>query len=200
MALFVEPAAMPNTDPTESQARDEVLSQLRGCGIAESRVSLEYADAHQDFIVTVSGAGFSDTQLECVVKMALKTGYFTNFPDKAARERFLPMWGEASRRQSVDDARQWLQDQGKLGSLPLFDPAKGSLSSYAQQLEAFCGVAPKLGLTVYNDTTLTPNIPDLDKLNDWPISDEQFTCLMNAATGSNLHEHGIFFGFIGNAA
>jgi hypothetical protein len=191
---------MSNIDPTASQAREEVLSQLRGCGIAEDQVSVQDDDTMQDFVVTVAGTSFSDAQLECVVKMTMKTGFFTYFPDEASRERFLPMWGKASDSRSFDDARQWLQEQGKLANLPVFDPARDTLASYAQQLEGFCGVAPTLGLSVHDDTTLTPNFPDIDKMDDWPVSNEQFTCLMNAATGSNLRDHGIFFGFIGNEA
>ena len=146
----------------------------------------------------VRSKSLSDTQLRClgeVQRSTLSPIVFFESPELSRRHH------ELEREAGRQEARAWLRERGLIDSLPVYNPKTEGLAEYARRIEAFCRIEPGTMLMMHELGPLTVRPECLEQeLNEMPTEAEndQFICLLNAIAASNLEEHGIGFGFIGN--
>lgn len=182
---------MPDETNAEEQFRARVLSELATCGVSPDHVSIQYEDELQDFSVRIGSAApkLSEDQAYRVAGLSLG-GLYIFFEDADANSEYQRAAGELLRVKSRNEAVAWLASQNLLETLPLFDPAIGDLASYAKRLEEHCGLLQGSILEVYSASMLTIR-------RDGRIDSGALRCISHAVAASNVEEHGIIFGIIG---
>lgn len=160
----------------------------------------------QEDVVRISKGGGSVTasQLECIANASVATTHYVFFNAEAVQTRYASIYWNLVERADIANARAALRTQNRLETVPVPQAGK-PLGVYAQAVETYCGVTPGTLLTALNDNMLTFKKDGLGRITANGIepgaaSDLQFQCIMNATTAAQLKSHGIFFGFIGNAA
>ena len=197
LLLLAGKAPMTEQFPGNDKFAADVRAQLARCGVEPKLVSVRYESVMQDYAVTISESvlHLTDAQLACVAQFAVSTGRWIGFADAMLAQRYGPLYEAATSRDAREAAANWLSARSLLAGLPVFDPARQSLAAFAQDLERHCGVERGSVLVVLDDKLLTVRP---GSLKPSMIVDDAVSCLMNAVTASNLEEHGVSFGFIGN--
>lgn len=194
LAVAIAAGAIMSQPQNDREARyiQEVRQRIGACGFAANMVQVEYQDLLQDHEVTISTKAreLHEEQYACLAALVAETGWIVTLADETARSRF---W-EATQRVARVAARRRLSERGLLDRLPTYDPGRQDLAAYARAVEELCGIDPGTVLLAQSSSTLT-----MHPLNDDQLSFADLSCLMDAVSASNLHEHSVFFGFVGNA-
>ena len=163
-------------------------------------VQITYAEDLQSELIVVKTNAVTDEQIRCLATVERASPYpVVLFEDETVGARSSVL----QRQEERAVAREWLNQRGRLADLPSYDPNRESLSTYAQRLEAFCGIEPGTILTVHDLGVLTFKQEWIEAGLHQPVltgDDEKFQCLLKAVSASNLEEHGVGFGFVGTEA
>lgn len=197
-ALAILLAAQPVEDiafgdvptPTAASVKAEALGKLVRCGIKAAQLRTETDAAsgqHSVFIVTPAARITAPTYI-CLARASMEDGAPVDFDDPEATQLFWRSHDAANREFS----REKMEQAGLMARLPRYDPAKQSLAEYAGLLDKLCGIAPGKGFIVSGPAWLTVLNPM------YAGSDAPPPCLLDAASASNLHEHGVTYGYVGN--
>lgn len=173
----------------------QVIGQLGECGIEASAIRTEYADDLQSDIVIIDRTTppLSEQDMECV-RNAVPAWYaYVQFENEATEAAFRRSTDASSRREGRMAAQQWLEAHGLLTTLPMYRTEDQSIEQYAERLEEHCSIRPGTALQVYSAGLLTLKSSYLES-----PSPPSFECLWNAVQASNIEEHGVSFGFVGN--
>jgi len=170
-------------------------SDLRGCGIDETRAIVEHDENIEDRETGISGAkAVPDDQMRCIAAAAARRGYFIEFVDPALNGRFAALAAPQMREARRKFARDWLAEHNLLGKLPVYDSNEG-LDSFAVRVELFCGFAPHAALQSSGPKTLTIVSSVLRRA---PSPEAKVECLLMVFGASDLDSAGVSYGFIGN--
>ena len=185
--------------PIDATPQQQVVSAVAECGMAQDSFSVDI-DGGGDIYVFVRSPDLSDTSLRCLSASERRKPYpIVLFETESITRRYQRFQNALARQES----REWLRDHGKLAGIPEFNPNAESLDQFARKLEGFCGFQLGVVLKVVSPTLLstqgTWNEETLAGRRS-PGDEQRFECLLNAIWASNLGEHKIGFGFIGNEA
>lgn len=174
-----------------SDAAGAFKSDLRTCGVDQSRAIDDNEDDPENREVGVAGSSpVSDGQLSCLAAAAAKGAYFIEFADPNLNARFTKIAAARMAEAGRKMGRDWLAGHGLLGQLPSYEPGRETLGSYVGRLERLCGAAPGSALTVDSPKTI--------RLSFRPGDVQTAQCIPMALAASNLAQHGVIYGFIGN--
>jgi hypothetical protein len=178
----------------EENFQARVLLELGACGLAPDDVSIEYEDELQDFSVRIyeTAPKLNHDQLACVARLELG-GLTISFEDGEADAQFRSVAQSALKAKAREEAIVWLAERNLLETLPLFDPARSDLASYANLLEEHCGLARGSILEVY-----APNLLTIRR--DVDFRSDELRRISHAVAASNLSDHEIAFGVIGSTS
>lgn len=170
-------------------------SDLRACGIDETRAIVEHDEDIEDRETGISGSQpVSDDQMRCVAGAAARRGYFVEFADPILNGRFEALAAPQMREAGRKAARDWLAAHNLLDKLPVYNRDEG-LDSFAVRLELFCGFTPHAALQLSGPKTLTIVSSALPLA---PSRSAKAECLLMALGASDLDSAGVSYGFIGN--
>lgn len=191
--------------PIDPQILVTLEAAVDRCGVPRAEVEISYQEDLQSEEIRVASRALSDAQVACLGALRATAPFpIVTFESLAAAERDLALTNDAERVAS----RAWLEQQGMLERLPVFDRANDTPIAFARRLEQFCGIQPGDALMLHGLTgviTLNPDwitqgalgLPDTPSDNG---REQQFTCLMHAMAASDVDKHGVRLGFIGNEA
>jgi hypothetical protein len=185
---------VPQETTGDENFRAQVLAELAGCGVASDNVSIQYEDELQDFSIRIRGAAskLNPDQLTCIARLELG-GLIISFEDREADAKFRSVARSALTAKAREEAIVWLTERNLLEGLPLFDPATGDLTSYANRLEEHCGLAGGSILEVHSPNLLTIR-------RDADFRSDTLRLISHAVAASNLSDHSIAFGILGSDA
>ncbi len=170
-------------------------SDLRACGIEDTRAIVEHDEDVEDRETGISGSKpVSDDQMRCVAGAAARRGYFVEFADPVLDARFAMLAAPQMREAGRKAARDWLADRNLLDKLPVYSRNEG-LGSFAVRVEHFCGFTPHTALqlsgperlTIVSSALLPPTSPATKS-----------ECLLMALGANGLDSAGVSYGFLGN--
>lgn len=192
--------------PVTLMSPDEARRVIISCGLPDQRVSVSYEQDMQEDVIWIASdqASLSDSMLTCLARASLKTIYYVYFRDEEEQKRYWSVYLKIGNEVEVAKAKNWLRERNLLAAMPL--PNKGKpLADYAKAIEVFCGVRPGSLLVARTDEMITFAEGGLGRITSNGIegaaaTTEQFECVMKVTSAADLCSHGIFFGFIGNAA
>ena len=184
----------------------EAKGKVVSCGLPETRVSVQFDGTLQEDVIWISrtGSPFSESTLTCLARASVATSFYIYFRDTSVRRQYDIIYNRISNQAGVASAREWLRKRNLLDTLP--EPDKGAPAArYAEAIEVFCGVKPGSLLVASDDHTIAftksgLGHPTANGIEGAAANEAQFECVMNATSAGNLEAHGLFFGFIGNAA
>ncbi|MXO59896.1 hypothetical protein GRI89_10130 [Altererythrobacter salegens] len=140
LALLVAAAVSANApqwikDGKQPSAED-AASRMARCDV--TRPNARFNDLLQeDVLAFPSDEALNGVQLTCIAQVAFDTGYEVELPESNLAAYYRSSQ-EISRPWTVDLAREWLEEQGKLEGLPVRDPSMTD-QQFAKVLEAHCG-------------------------------------------------------------
>jgi hypothetical protein len=170
-------------------------SDLRACGVDETRAIVEHDEDTDDRETGISGsAPVPDDQMRCIAAAAARRGYFVEFADPALNARFAALAAPQMRDARRKFARDWLAEHNLLDKLPVYEGNEG-LDGFAVRVEHLCGFAPHKALQSSGPKTLSiaPSA-----LQPAPSAGAKAECLLMALGASDLDSAGVSYGFIGN--
>ncbi|MCZ4342754.1 hypothetical protein O4H52_14125 [Sphingomonadaceae bacterium G21617-S1] len=198
--------AQSGATPVALMSPSEARRVIIGCGLPDQRVSVSYEQDMQEDVVWIAAdkASLPESTLACLAHASLKTIYYVYFRDEAEQKRYWSVYSKVGNEVEVAESKVWLRGRNLLGAMPL--PKKGMLlADYAKAVEVFCGIRPGSLLVARNNEMITFAEGGLGRITSNGIegaaaTTEQFECVMKVTAAADLQSHGIFFGFIGNAA
>jgi hypothetical protein len=183
-------------DPAVYQQLERAVEQ---CGLTPTDVAITYEDFLQSDQILVKSKSLAGGQLRCLSKVEGASPYpIVVFENADLTKRSFELQHEQERT----DSKEWLRERGLLASLPAYDPKSETVAEFARRIEKYCGIEPGSMLTVHDLGVLTIR-------RDWSegqlrdsqkLSEHKFWCLTHSLSASNLEEHGVHFGLIGNEA
>jgi len=170
-------------------------SDLRTCGIEDTRAIVEHDEDVEDRETGISGSKpVSDDQMHCIAAAAARRGYFVEFADPALDARFAALSAPQMREAGRKAARDWLAEHNLLDKLPIYSRNE-DLESFAIRVEHFCGFMPHVALQLSGPKRLTIASSVLLP----PTSSGAKTeCLFMALGANDLDSAGVSYGFLGN--
>lgn len=170
-------------------------SDLRGCGIDETRAIVEHDEDIEDRETGISGSkSVPDDQMRCIAAAAARRGYFVEFADPTLNARFGALAAAQMREARRTFARDWLAGRNLLDKLPVYGRSE-ALDSFAVRVELFCGFAPHAALQSSGPKALTIVSSALQPAAS---SGAKTECLLMALGASDLDSAGVSYGFIGS--
>ncbi|KRB80876.1 hypothetical protein ASE00_17850 [Sphingomonas sp. Root710] len=197
-------AASPWAFPAPSTApptREQVMARISACGLRPPRASIgkDPGMGGEDVVRIGRGPAISLRQRVCLVKASADMITFVMFDDPDEQRAFVKLEAEKQAKREPREARRRLRQAGLLDKLPRYDPHRQTLESYMRSLEALCGVTSGSVVESFHNprkpSLLTPQPTSLDLS---PGGGERLFCVQDAIAASNLADHGIHFGFVGN--
>ena len=171
---------------------EEIKRRIVACGVSPDRIRMEVDYGGEDVARMLRGASPTPQVYRCLAQSSLDMSVIFEFYDPSEPRSFIKAYGSIARAQDERDARNWLRERGLLARLPLYVPTHESAGHFARRLERFCGIKPGTYLRPLGRDTISIIFQDPRRPS---ITDDQFNCVLNAATVSKLR-----LGFIGNEA
>ena len=170
-----------------------IVQDLARCGLKPAGLSISFDELLQSTVVTIARkAGGSASDFKCIRSAAWGKVDLTFEDDKlgADYQSFSNAVGSTEVRWL---ARHWLAERGLLERVPTF-PIGTPPEEIATAIEKLCSIEPGNALELSSSNLVTVR-PSFLKI---PI-DPRIECLFNVMIAIDLEEHGLNFGFIGNA-
>jgi len=171
-----------------------IVRSLEACGLKSTNIEWTYDVLLKAHVATIAPAAKADTKMFGCIREVAKEGVSIDFADETLAEQYSD-FDDAQWRQSVkSDSIEWLRAKRHLTGLPPFASGDNA-SSFSAKIERFCGFEPGEAIRVLDPTIIT-----LRNTSPRQLEDTRSGCVMHALIASDLDEHGIMFGFVGNAA
>ena len=186
--------------PIDAGIHQQLVQAVERCGISTGEVQITYADDLQSELIYVRSKELNDDHLRCLHRVQRTAPYpIVLFEEDAISSRDM----ELQRLAEKAAATTWLRERGMLDTLPSYDPAVESAGQFAEHVELFCGFQAGSILMVHDSGILIINPGWVEESLRRPSSaedDYKFECLLKTLSASNMEDHGLRFGLIGNEA
>jgi hypothetical protein len=170
-----------------------VIEQLARCGLDPEGLQVEFEQVLQGDVVTVTSRAGADPSMFICIRHAIWGKADIEFEDERLGELFREFDRAANSAEGRAQARAWLAGRGRLADLPVLAEDEPAVS-IMEKVERFCSIAPGAALELHGEfIALKPEFLAPPALTD-------FEFLMNTMSAIDLDQHGLSFGFIGNAA
>ena len=171
-----------------------IIEAVVSCGVARSGLSLRYEELYQSDVLSIAASGgATDKMFECI-RAATWARATVEFEEPEIGARYQAYDEAESGALMKAMAQEKLRKAGKVSTLPIYSAGR-PLSEYLNSLEAFCGLEPGSAFEVMGPDSFTYK-RDFLTIPVKPGAE----CLTDAVMASNLEEHGMRLGFIGNEA
>lgn len=177
---------------------EQTIAAIAKCDIPRSNISIKYEEYLQSDEVTISDLGkMDDAKLRCL-KAAVHPFYILTLSEPIQQRAFYDFSQREDRPVEKAAALEWLRARNLMDKVP--NHIRGeSLESFAERLEAACGLKAGSALEIYAGEFLTMK-REVILASDFSKLGKLTECLMTMFAASDASEHGVKFVFVGNEA